>query len=72
MDSDRARSALTLARYKRLILLGKASLPLEVARRIVGPDCAYHLYFRHASDAEDDGRRPARSTKRRRARGRPK
>jgi hypothetical protein len=40
----------TLARYKRLILLGKASLPLEVARRIVGPDCAYHLYFRHAGD----------------------
>jgi len=39
----------TLARYKRLILLGKASLPLEVARRIVGPDCAYHLYFRSSS-----------------------
>ncbi len=36
-----------LDRYKRLILLGKLRLPLEEARRIVGPDCAYHLYFRH-------------------------
>ncbi len=36
-----------LARYKRLILLGKVRLPLEEARRIVGPDCAFHLYFRH-------------------------
>jgi hypothetical protein len=36
-----------LDRYKRLILLGKVRLPLEQARRLVGPDCAYHLYFRH-------------------------
>ena len=35
-----------LARYKRLILLGTARLRLEEARRIVGPDCAYHLYAR--------------------------
>lgn len=35
-----------LDRYRRLILLGKARLPLEEARRLVGPDCAYHLYFR--------------------------
>ena len=32
-------------KYKRLILLGKLRLPLDVARPIVGPDCAYHLYF---------------------------
>jgi hypothetical protein len=35
-----------LAQYKRLILLGKTRLPLEAARRIVGPDCAFHLYSR--------------------------
>jgi hypothetical protein len=50
LRTDEADGLRTLARYKRLILLGKASLPLEVARRIVGPDCAYHLYFRHAGD----------------------
>jgi hypothetical protein len=42
-----ARVHLILARYKRLVLLGKVALPLEGARRLVGPDCAYHLYFRH-------------------------
>jgi hypothetical protein len=50
----------TLERYRRLILLGKISLPLEEARRIVGPDCAYHLYFRHASDDPPGTRRSAR------------
>ena len=52
----------TLARYKRLILLGQASLPLDVARRIVGPDCAYHLYFRHGSGGQ--GKRPAKRRRR--------
>jgi hypothetical protein len=36
-------------RYRRLVLLGKARLPLEMGRRLVGPDCAFHLYFRHAA-----------------------
>jgi hypothetical protein len=40
-----------LARYRRLVLLGKARLPLAEARRLVGPDCAFHLYFRHAAAA---------------------
>lgn len=35
--------------YRRLVLLGKAKLALETAQRLVGPDCAYHLYFRHAA-----------------------
>ena len=38
-----------LARYRRLILLGSTRLSLEEARRILGPDCAYHLYFRTAA-----------------------
>jgi hypothetical protein len=58
--SARTRAALTLARYKRLILMGKVSLPLEEARRIVGPDCAYHLYFRHAGERPSEGDRGRR------------
>jgi hypothetical protein len=71
---DQLDTRLTLERYKRLILLGKISLPLEEARRIVGPDCAYHLYFRHASDdpAADEDAPPKRTTTRRSARRRPK
>jgi hypothetical protein len=34
------------SQYRRLVLLGKARLPLGAARTLVGPDCAYHLYFR--------------------------
>jgi hypothetical protein len=46
-----------LDRYRRLILLGKARLPLEQARRLVGPDCVYHLYFRHGQSAPASTRR---------------
>ena len=35
--------------YKRLVLLGKARLPVAAAARLVGPDCAYHLYGRSAT-----------------------
>ncbi len=30
--------------YRNLILSGKIKVSLESARRLVGPDCAYHLY----------------------------
>ena len=30
--------------YRRLIMSKKLSLPLESAKGMVGPDCAYHLY----------------------------
>ena len=51
-----------LGQYKRLVLLGKAKLPLAEGRRLVGPDTAFHLYFRHAEappapPAEDGGGR---------------
>ena len=62
---------LTLARYRRLILLGRVRLPLEAARRILGPDCAYHLYFRHAAEDEALGSGGTRApTRRRRTRRR--
>jgi hypothetical protein len=60
-------TARVLSEYKRLVLLGRARLPFAEARRIVGPDCAYHLYFRHART----GRPPASaatSTRRRKRR----
>jgi hypothetical protein len=30
--------------YRDLVLRGKIRLPFEGAVKIVGPDCAYHLY----------------------------
>jgi hypothetical protein len=34
-----------LDRYRRLILLGRLRVSPAAARRIVGPDCAYRVYF---------------------------
>jgi hypothetical protein len=68
--SDDTSAALTLARYRRLILLGRIAPPLEEARRIVGPDCAYHLYFRHAGEGRTTGGRATKSKRRRASRRR--
>jgi hypothetical protein len=43
---DELETQRILGAYKRLVLLGRARVPLAVGRRLVGPDCAYHLYFR--------------------------
>ncbi|HKZ33076.1 MAG TPA: hypothetical protein VJ648_12055 [Vicinamibacteria bacterium] len=51
------------SQYRRLVLLGKARLPLGAARTLVGPDCAYHLYFRHAAEPPDPPRRRRRRAK---------
>jgi hypothetical protein len=56
LDAQRIRD-----RYRRLVLLGKAKLPLDAARRLVGPDCAYHLYFRHVTAAHSRSRRRGRA-----------
>jgi len=30
--------------YRSLVLQGKARISLDSARKLVGPDCAFHLY----------------------------
>jgi hypothetical protein len=30
--------------YRKLILEGRITLSFESAKKIIGPDCAYHLY----------------------------
>jgi hypothetical protein len=52
--------------YRRLVLLGRVRLPLAEARRLVGPDCAFHLYFRHA-EANPPAERTASAPRRRSA-----
>lgn len=44
-------------RYRRLIMTGRLSLPHPTARRLIGPDCAYHLYGFLGKRNPDDGRR---------------
>lgn len=30
--------------YRRLVLTRQARIPLEAAKQLMGPDCAFHLY----------------------------
>jgi hypothetical protein len=47
--------------YRRLVLRGGVQMPMDAARKLVGPDCAFHLYAtRKDPDREAaDGDRPA-------------
>jgi hypothetical protein len=58
--SDRAAVLRILSQYKRLVLLGKVALPLAEARRLIGPDCAFHLYGRNSRRAARRARRTRR------------
>jgi hypothetical protein len=48
--------------YRSVILRGKVRLPLEAAKKLVGPDCAFHLYATvedlPADDDDDVAPRP--------------
>ncbi|MCG8571082.1 MAG: hypothetical protein MJB14_13155 [Spirochaetes bacterium] len=35
-------------RYRKLLLQHKLKLPIKTAQKIIGPDCAYHLYSGHS------------------------
>ncbi len=43
--------------YRRKILSGELMVSHSTAKRMVGPDCAYHLYGRHSSSGEEKGKR---------------
>ena len=44
MKSDRAEELRKRYLYRRLIVTGKLKLHRHAAARLIGPDCAYHLY----------------------------
>ncbi len=63
-EAQRIRS-----KYRRLLLLGKLRLSVQEAQALVGPDCAYHLYFMEPGE----GARPRRGPKpRRRKKAKPR
>lgn len=38
--------------YKRLAMQGRLNLPVDALRALLGPDCAYHLYWcAHTKDS---------------------
>ena len=38
--------------YRRLILSRRLPVSAKGAALLIGPDCAYHLYFRHAGESK--------------------
>ena len=43
--------------YRRMILNGELSVSHGTAKRMVGPDCAYHLYGKHTPADKGQGTR---------------
>jgi hypothetical protein len=41
---NRAEELRRKYKYRKLIVTGRMDLPLRAAKKLVGPDCAYHLY----------------------------
>lgn len=48
MKTEKAEAIRKRYQYRRLVLRGQADLPHQTAVRLIGPDCAYHLYTRNA------------------------
>ena len=44
MESDLYELTRLRYKYRELILKKKTKLPIQKASRLIGPDCAFHLY----------------------------
>ena len=44
MNSEQAEITRLLYKYRRLIQKGMLHLSYQSAAKLIGPDCAYHLY----------------------------
>ncbi len=38
--------------YRKLVINGRAKIPARLAMKMVGPDCAFHLYRNHSPQEE--------------------
>ena len=52
---NRAEELRRKYKYRKLIVTRRMDLPLGAARKLVGPDCAYHLYGGFGRKSEDNG-----------------
>jgi hypothetical protein len=43
-------------KYRRMILRGEIKVPHEVSIKLLGPDCAYHLYGRWEEEKRGKGK----------------
>lgn len=55
MDKKLSENASIIAKkykYKELILKRKLKVNIDVAKKLVGPDCAYHIYRDFHNDSK--------------------
>ena len=43
-------------KYRKLVMTQGVKIPARLAMKMVGPDCAYHLYSQHMQDDKDEQR----------------
>jgi hypothetical protein len=51
---NRAEELRRKYKYRKLIVTRRMDLPLRAAKKLVGPDCAYHLYGGFGKKDEDE------------------
>lgn len=44
MNDERSETIRKQYLYRRMIMRNQVRLPVKHAARLIGPDCAYHLY----------------------------
>ena len=57
MRAEQAEALRKRYRYRRMILRGEVVLPPRTAARLIGPDCAYHLYSTYGAGGRGTGAR---------------
>lgn len=55
MKSSKAELLRMRYKYREFILKGKLKVPLSVAKKLLGPDTAYHLYSQLKNSKDDKG-----------------
>ncbi len=58
MKTAKAEQIRLQYRYRNLILKGKLKVPLSTAKKLIGPDTAYHLYKDQKTEVRSQGKYP--------------
>jgi hypothetical protein len=56
-DHSNAQAARGKYLYRRLVMRGGVKIPTKLAIKLVGPDCAYHLYGQHIPEKKKSKQR---------------
>ena len=58
MENDQYEITRLKYKYRELILKKKIKLPIRKASKLIGPDCAFHLYSAFSGNEENNSTTP--------------